>query len=1454
MVKIPEGFKVVSSPTPIPEGFQVSNEKKEEEDKPGFFTSFFAGVGSGAIKIPGGIASLGAELLDLGLDTNYAAEVETFFDDINPFDEIAEKTLTGKITEGLVQIGIPGTVGFKIGSRLAKGAIDAKKGGKYLSFGKAKQLGKPKTKVEQKLDALEAKPRSMAQRLGIASGAIAGATLGESVAFDQNLGTIGDVIGGPTELDTTEGLEGSEEASRRLSNRFKFAIESGLIGAGIGGVIAGVRGAAKKSPLARNFDKDPLNKLLGRVVNAVTPSGAFTRDMFERVQSGKEAVSAAALKATQFVDEIEKSADTIVKSSNKVLAGKTKDKMARLKKLIDNRIKNYGDFIDEIDTSVPVEPGVTYRTSRYKSTKESLKAQKELDDYLNKLGASNNEKKELLDAIGDARYQIDLTSGEVRNISEAVRKNAQAVLDDPRAIRDEKIKAEKILAEADRVGEATRAQLGTYISREYELFKDNKKLFGLLDGDKFRPASDVIENATKYFEKIIRVNRASEEVKNTAKAIIDERIPEESIKKLNPVEQRAARIRKQELIDEEISRIMIDKEGNKDFYNEATDLVTALLATSGRNLDELSPLNRFKRELGQAGLEIEDNILKTRTLKSPELRALFGEIDDPFYNIANTISKQAQFVSQFKVFDDLYNSSVTPNGQSGLFFRNTEEATDYITKLKQTNPEFADTAFDLEKDLVRINSGSPVATKLDGLLTFKPVADVLNNVPQAIGDGVFNNLYKYMVLVPKSFSQQAKTIYSPFTHVRNLLSATLFTTMNGNIFFQNPAETARNFVSAFKGITGNSKEALKKQLRYQRLGILGTNPIIGDLDTLAKETGTSIATGNYNEMVDNLFLRTAGKMAKKARDAYIAEDNFWKIYNFESELKSMTRNLKDITPENIFDPKNIKRYEKLLGRKIGTLDPQTGLRNVADDPIFKQTVDLSPDGRFIDFTKGQVVTGNKLKETFIENMAASITKNNIPNYEYVGEFIKKLRRLPLGTFVAFPAEIIRTGFNTIQRAAREIGTEGFRQTGLRRLAGVISTASVVPAGLVKFGQTLSGVSDDELQALRSFVPSWSENSLLMPTEKGKDGKIKYIDLSYIFPYDTLIRPATTLLNEVAAGQKTGESINKSLVDAGIKSSAELLKPFMSEAIAFEAIADVFLRNGRSRDGRQVFKPGDTVGEQLQKATMHIVETFIPGSVGQIKRLFQASGEKTADKYGQVYDLGDEVGGIFGFRQIEADPKRSLPFAVSDFKNQIKSARSSFIGDVAKGGLVSPGEIIQQYIGAERERFEAYRQMYKVIQDAEKLGMSKSNIIKELRLTKKEKTALLNGRYIPYRITDSVRQIFAENYAELEEKLGKKLSNPLNTAITQINKIYSKNLSLDLTEDPKFEVEIPDILFEKEDFVVPALPGSNQPVTPQANIPAGFRIVSQPSTNVTVDDRFRQATLTDPINREIAGLN
>ena len=82
-----------------------------DSDKPskeyGLSTSILAGLGSGVFKIFEGAATLGATLLDLGVDKNRAEAVEAFFDDINPFDEAAEATAAGKITELIVNIGVP---------------------------------------------------------------------------------------------------------------------------------------------------------------------------------------------------------------------------------------------------------------------------------------------------------------------------------------------------------------------------------------------------------------------------------------------------------------------------------------------------------------------------------------------------------------------------------------------------------------------------------------------------------------------------------------------------------------------------------------------------------------------------------------------------------------------------------------------------------------------------------------------------------------------------------------------------------------------------------------------------------------------------------------------------------------------------------------------------------------------------------------------------------------------------------------------------------------------------------------------------------------------------------------------------------------------------------------------------------------------------------------------------
>jgi hypothetical protein len=63
--------------------------REEEGSETNAIIAALSGVASGVIKIPEGVISLGAELIDLGLDTNTAADVEKFFDKLNPFEEIS---------------------------------------------------------------------------------------------------------------------------------------------------------------------------------------------------------------------------------------------------------------------------------------------------------------------------------------------------------------------------------------------------------------------------------------------------------------------------------------------------------------------------------------------------------------------------------------------------------------------------------------------------------------------------------------------------------------------------------------------------------------------------------------------------------------------------------------------------------------------------------------------------------------------------------------------------------------------------------------------------------------------------------------------------------------------------------------------------------------------------------------------------------------------------------------------------------------------------------------------------------------------------------------------------------------------------------------------------------------------------------------------------------------------
>ena len=93
-----------------------------------------------------------------------------------------------------------------------------------------------------------------------------------------------------------------------------------------------------------------------------------------------------------------------------------------------------------------------------------------------------------------------------------------------------------------------------------------------------------------------------------------------------------------------------------------------------------------------------------------------------------------------------------------------------------------------------------------------------------------------LVLLPKAAAQMAKTILSPVTHVRNLVSAGAFAAANGIIPFLhfNPKMMYNTFKTLDVALPGSRAE-VEAYEELVRLGVVNTNVSLGDLRGLLKD-------------------------------------------------------------------------------------------------------------------------------------------------------------------------------------------------------------------------------------------------------------------------------------------------------------------------------------------------------------------------------------------------------------------------------------------------------------------------------------------------------------------------------------------------------------------------------------------------------------------------------------------
>ena len=1225
---------------------------QEQSSETSAITAAMAGIASGIIKVPEGVVSLGAELIDLGFDTDLAAKVETAFDKINIFEEVADDRAIGKIVETMIQIGVPGGIGFK----LASGAVKAKKAGNYMDA-----AGMNLQKAAKKANDFN---KTLGRKKFLAG--MAGGVGGEAfVANVEEIGSFGDVFeAGPTQLEETTDEGGREDAGKKLMNRLKFGAESPvtlLVGYGAG---KGIKAAVQRGRRLE-FSNSKLDQYFNKVFSGLRARGAKPQEIFEGKMAEKGATMADTNRAMELVKNIDRQVDTMFPTIKSLFDKTTETRKANIYKGLNDVL-----FSDNIGKKISSSKSAPI----YKLLKDNKASDESIKSIFTSLNGARETFSQLINASSNAPKDV---------------KTLQSLM-------------------GNRVKE--------YLGNTYRIFEDNS----ILPYMKYEPTEEAINNTKKFFKDYAAKNG----------------------KKLTDFQAETM-----------VSTVIKSAQKQKSSPGLPFKYVDDTAADEGPELD------KFFKNILTDQIKPGRILAETKGKDKATIQALFGKIEDPRFSIYNSMTKLSSIARKNELFerlakqDDAVKAAVTKNtpaGARGFFFDDSLEAAAALP-----NQDIVE----LDKYLLPFFRDEFTINPLQGKFTSKAIAEGLGDSSRALqflfeprpgATGVEKGLtwgYRNLILFPKAASQVAKTILAPVTHFRNIFSATGFSAANG-IFFENPAVVGKAFADAFAPLQTGApiKRAVGKLIgkpfdeaaanaRYRKLldlGVVNSQVQLGDVKNLLRDVrfGENLNLAKPLESMMKKLTAGTGRKAKAfmkgAEDLYTAEDDFFKIANFAVE--------------------------------------RLRLKNA------------------------YTAAGRKFTDDLLDNQAADIVRNTVPNYAYVSDTVRALRRLPLGTFMSFPSEILRTTTNIAQRAIREIKDPALRNIGIKRLIG-LSTVMYIAPNVVQSGfQILNDVTNEQLSALKQYLPEWSKNSTILPI-RSKNGELKYIDFSHGNAYDVATRPIQTLINEVQKGITDEEVLMKGLLRGMGQAAGELASPFISEAIYTEAALDIIAREGRTREGRQLYTDKTPTGEKIKIITNHLAKAMLPFSYQQINRLYQAATDKPS-KRGEYFEVPDELLGFAGFRAVKVDPVRAMGFKIADYQRGVRESRGLFTGgseSVLKGGPKTARDVIERFIAANKAKFNTDKEMLKNIRAADILDTDMDSIRREFneRGLKRVYTNLENDIFVPYFPSKNIQREFRQIAENID------MDNPFEEARDVLLDIQDD--IRELSFDDQFDIDIEEYL-------------------------------------------------------------
>lgn len=725
--------------------------------------------------------------------------------------------------------------------------------------------------------------------------------------------------------------------------------------------------------------------------------------------------------------------------------------------------------------------------------------------------------------------------------------------------------------------------------------------------------------------------------------------------------------------------------------------------------------------------KLRTSLLTRQQLQEPVLRSLLGEVKDPLDTYVSTIADLAEFKATNDYYEFLAKNFIDVDDAAGAAMRRdmllSEEAAALLPKdvLQKEYVQLGDAPRALPEDataadISRIQGRDLAYGALQGTYARKDLHGTGGLTRLTLAQEHPAMRYTYgAFLYGKGAVQFGKTVLSPITQIRNVTSAALFAAAQGNVGRGNMS-VMESLKTVWNDISRGGPEQIAAKFReYQELGVVGTQAQVREIESLLEEGFGSVAKTDLDSFgvavkrkpgEAGIVGKTKQKIAsipgtKKIKDfsnfmrqTYQGGDDLWKIYNFEFEL--------------------------------GKLDSALGSRAAADDYA-----------RSVGFKNAK-------------EYAADIVKNNVPNYERVPEAVRLLRKAPLGDFIAFPAEIIRTSANTLEQAIKELQSPNpaIQKIGLRRLVGFTTTAAVAGPATAELARFASGVSKDAYDALTRTQPDWSKNNNLVITsveEREIDGKkvnvpTGYIDYDFINPYAYWGKAANGILRAYNNGELEGKDGGQIVGDMTDEVWSEMFAPFLDESILTERILDVTSRGGVTKDGRVIYRkaegdfPGESRGSIAAKKFVHIASAFNPGFSEQVfgtvaplpelggqigikkSRLLEAmTSPEGRDARGNVREVEDEVARLLtGVTEQPIDANKILKFNSYEYKNAIRSAASAYNQALRVQNVMEPGNILQAYRLSNERKFAAQNKMYMLVQDMKALGLKQGEIYRALK--------------------------------------------------------------------------------------------------------------------------------------------